>query len=134
MKFSEKAELCAMLLLVRCLSGCNDAVAHGAQRPTAFAVVAAAVALALVAWAAWFSYAVWTELSAMGRMSKEHGQDLRGLRQQQANAIGMMQRAGFKRGPTFDWSDDHRETQIRGEADLTRWDMKAPDCSGDYLR
>lgn len=51
---------------------------------------------------------------------------LRGLRQQVRNIGAMLVRAGFKKGPTVDWNDDFKRTEVRLEADKTRWDWRAP--------
>ena len=101
---------------------------------------AAGVTLALLALAAWSFYAAWVEMRAVRRALaavyaelKLIGQDMtrisgdqRGGRQQLANVIGMMLRAGFKRGPTRDWTDDEQNTQVQGEVNETQWNWRRP--------
>lgn len=103
--------------------------------PVEFAWVATGVALALLGWGAWSSYAVWVELRGIAkelrRLAKDQGKlaaDQRGLRQQLSNLLSMLLRAGFKRGPARDWSDDEQATQVRGEGTETQWDWRRPDA------
>lgn len=51
-------------------------------------------------------------LSRLDAVAKEQ----RGLRQQMANLLSMLLKAGFKRGKTVDWSDDLQETRLLEDA------------------
>lgn len=88
----------------------------------------AALALALLAAGAWCAYRVNVELTRIRELVEPIGKeqdalrgDVRGLRQQVANLIGMLLRAGFKpKAKSQDWSDDELETMLRGETSGTR--------------
>lgn len=98
---------------------------------TALALAAGAfavLALALLAAGAWYAHRVSVELRRVRELVEPIGEaqdalrgDVRGLRQQVANLIGMLLRAGFKpKGKSPDWSDDELETMLRGETSGTR--------------
>jgi hypothetical protein len=63
---------------------------------------------------------------ALARRTDRSLRVLRPLRQQLSNIISMLTRAGYKKGPTVDWNDDFKRTEVRMESDKTQWDWKAP--------
>lgn len=98
------------------------------------------LALVLLAGGTWGAYAVWVELRGIrhqlrkqaahqGELVEQQSKlkgELRGLRQQLGNMISMLLRAGFKRGPARDWSDDEAQTTVLGESTETKWDWRTP--------
>lgn len=108
--------------------------------PPEFVWTAAALALVLLACFTWGAYAVWIELRTirglMRKLSHRQGElaerqnkltaEQRGMRQQLANLLGMLLRAGFKKGPARDWSDDEVQTTVLGEGTETKWDWRTP--------
>lgn len=88
---------------------------------TSFVWTVVAVALTLLALTAWSFYSVWVELRAIRR-------EFRGLRQQVANVIAMLQHAGFKSKRGKDWSDDGDKTVAAGLGTETKWDWRRPDA------
>lgn len=115
--------------------------------PPQFLWTAAAITLVLLAGGAWSAYAVWVELRSVRRqlmravtaladvtpeqakLTAEQAQlaaTQRAMRQQLANLLSMLLRAGFKRGPVRDWSDDQAQTSVLGESTETKWDWRVP--------
>ena len=65
-------------------------------------------------------------LVGVSRRIEKVSKDQRGLRKQMSNIISMLLRAGFKRGPTVDWSDDEQKTQVKGRWQDTVFDWRKP--------
>jgi hypothetical protein len=108
--------------------------------PPEFLWSVVALALVLLAGGTWGAYAVWVELRSIRglvrKLAAHQGElverqhkltaEQRGMRQQLGNMISMLMRAGFKRGPARDWSDDEAQTTVLGESTETKWDWRTP--------
>ena len=87
----------------------------------AYCWVAGAVLLALAALSACFQCATWAAAREMRSRLERVATDQRGLRVQMRNLISMLLRAGFKRGPSADWSDDDIKTRLVDEPNDSSW-------------
>ena len=63
-------------------------------------------------------------LVGVSRRIEKVSKDQKGLRRQMSNIISMLLRAGYKRGPTVDWSDDDQKTLVKGRWQDTIWDWR----------
>ena len=82
--------------------------------------------MALLALFAFSQYATWAAAREIRSRLDTVASDQRGLRQQMSNLLSMLLRAGYKRGPTVDWSDDEQRTQVKGVFRDTQWDWRKP--------
>lgn len=82
-----------------------------AQLPLEFVWTVVAVALTLLALAAWSFFALWV--------------DMRAIRRQQRDIFAMLKNAGFKARRSRGWHDDDHDTQVMGQRAYTDWDWRA---------
>ena len=83
-----------------------------------------ALGISILLWGAWSAYGAWVESRAVRLRLDVIAQDQRGLRQQISNVLGMLRRAGFKKGPAVDWSDDTTKTQVMKRDEPSWWKKK----------
>lgn len=83
---------------------------------TLFALVA--LTLALIAW---WAYGAWEESRKANSRLDAIAHDQRGMRLQVATILTMLRRAGFKKGPVVDWSDDTTKTQVLDKNSPPSW-------------
>lgn len=87
----------------------------------------ACIGLALLLFFALSQYGTWIAMRSIALDMKKIRSAHKSMKLQIGNMIGMLLKAGFKRGVTVDWSDDLDKTMVKGAVRDTIWDWKMPE-------
>jgi hypothetical protein len=88
------------------------------------------IGLAILLFFALSQYGTWIALRSVSRNLTQLNKRQKAMKLQIGSMIGMLLKAGFKRGVTVDWDDDLLKTRVKGSFLDTVWDWKLPENDG----
>ena len=85
-----------------------------------------ALAICALCLIAWWAFGAWEEARKANSRLAALQHDQRGMRLHIATILTMLKKAGFKKGPVVDWSDDATKTQVMERTQSATWWRKKP--------